>query len=490
MIKLNLKTKITLVASLLAAALLSILAFILLDSFQQSIHQAGHYALLALVVPVCFSVAGVVVMFFDISERKQAENTLRETKEFLESVVQNATVPCFLLDANHMVLFWNRACEALTGVKAADVVGTTGHWRAFYDHERPCLADLSIDGKFDDMSKYYTICGRSAMNPDGMQSEGWRHLNGSDRYVMFDAAPIRNARGELVAALETIQDITERKRAEDMSRRIAANLKESNEEIRSFAYIVSHDLRAPLVNLKGFSGELSYALRELAPVFAGGVAPLAEKERQKMEDLYQKDVPEALEFIDSSVNRMERLINAILKLSRLGRQDMKPERVVMEQVVASITKSLRHQIEQRRTTLTIGTLPDIVADRTVMEQIMGNLLDNAVKYLEPDRPGRIEINAETSSDSITFHVRDNGRGIAEEEMGKVFEIFRRAGRQDMPGEGMGLAYVKTLVRRQGGSIQCASQLGEGTTFSFTIPMIIRFKEHEQGVLETDGSTVN
>lgn len=490
MIKLNPETRITLVASLLAASLLSILAFILLDSFQQSIHQTGHYVLSALVIPACFSVAGVVGIFIDISGRKQAKGTLGEAKELLESVGRNVAVPSFLLDANHKVLIWNRACEALTGMKAADVVGTTGHWRAFYDHERPCLADLAIDGKFDDMSKYYTTCGRSALNPDGIRSEGWHHLGGMDRYVIFEAVPISNARGELVAAIETIQDITERKRAEDMSRRIAANLKESNEEIRSFAYIVSHDLRAPLVNLKGFSGELNYALRELAPVFASGVAPLAEKERQKMEDLYQRDVPEALEFIDSSVNRMERLINAILKLSRLGRQDMKQERVVMEQVVASILKSMGHQLEQRRATLAIGTLPDIVADRTVMEQIMGNLLDNAVKYLEPGRPGRIEINAETSSDSITFHVRDNGRGIAEEEMGKVFEIFRRAGRQDIPGEGMGLAYAKTLVRRQGGSIRCASQLGEGTTFSFTIPMVIRFKEHEQGVPGTDGSTVN
>ena len=100
---------------------------------------------------------------------------------------------------------------------------------------------------------------------------------------------------------------------------------------------------------------------------------------------------------------------------------------------------------------------------------MGNLLDNAVKYLAPDRPGRIEIEAETTAMTATFHIRDNGRGIAADDLDKVFEIFRRAGRQDIPGEGMGLAYVKTLVRRQGGSIRCISQLGEGTTFSFTIP---------------------
>jgi PAS domain S-box-containing protein len=261
-----LKTKMPLVVTMLATSLLSLSAFFLLDCFHQPIRHVNDYALLALIVPACFSIAavwalmryltgplvklaqeqdsliqtiipipvfckdahlykttfesgkggerGCVGTFIDISERKQAESALREAKELLENVGQNAAIPGFLLDANHKVLIWNRACEALTGVKSADVIGTTGHWRAFYDHERPCLVDLAIDDKFDDMSKYYTICGRSALNPDGMRSEGWCHLGGMDRYVIFEAVPIHNARGKLVAAIETIQDITELKLAE------------------------------------------------------------------------------------------------------------------------------------------------------------------------------------------------------------------------------------------------------------------------------------
>jgi signal transduction histidine kinase len=166
---------------------------------------------------------------------------------------------------------------------------------------------------------------------------------------------------------------------------------------------------------------------------------------------------------------MDRLINAILKLSRLGRQELKPKKVDMAQLASSILKSLKHQLEQRQTTVIMGDLPVVIADWNAMEQIMGNLLDNAVKYLVPDRPGRIEIDAETAAGMDVFHIRDNGRGIAAEDLEKVFEIFRRAGRQDIPGEGMGLSYVKTLVRRQGGSIRCISQPGKGTTFSFTIP---------------------
>jgi signal transduction histidine kinase len=110
-----------------------------------------------------------------------------------------------------------------------------------------------------------------------------------------------------------------------------------------------------------------------------------------------------------------------------------------------------------------------MADRTAMELIFGNLLSNAVLYLRPGCPGQIEVTGEAGSDETTFHIKDNGRGIAEEERNKVFEPFRRAGKPDTPGEGMGLAYVQALVRRHGGRIWFTSQPGVGTTFSFTIP---------------------
>jgi signal transduction histidine kinase len=110
----------------------------------------------------------------------------------------------------------------------------------------------------------------------------------------------------------------------------------------------------------------------------------------------------------------------------------------------------------------------VSADRTAMEQIMGNLLANAVAYLAPGRPGEIVITGERQTDVTVFAVRDNGRGIATDDTPKVFEPFRRVGRQDVPGEGMGLAYVRMLVRRHGGEIQCHSTLEVGTTFTFTI----------------------
>jgi signal transduction histidine kinase len=402
---------------------------------------------------------------------KKEHKALQEQMDCVERLIQSCAVPTFVIDNRHRVILWNRACEALTGMKAAEVIGTSDLGKVFYGYQRPILADFVIDGNIEEVPGNYEVHAHSLLIPDGLQAERWyTDRDGRKRYIVFDAAPIRNSEGETIAAVETLQDITDRKRAEEKLQKAATDLKERNEEIRSFAYIVSHDLRAPLVNLKGFSSELSRALRELAPLFESGVSLLKADERCKMEELFQKDVPEALEFIDSSVNRMDRLINAILKLSRLGRQELKPKKVDTADLTASILKTLKHQLEQRHTTVITGALPVVIADRTAMEQIMGNLLDNAVKYLSPDRPGRIEIEAETTAGMVTFHISDNGRGIAAHDMEKVFEIFRRAGRQDLPGEGMGLAYVKTLVRRQGGSIRCVSQPGEGTTFTFTIPL--------------------
>ena len=397
--------------------------------------------------------------------------TQQDQMDCVERLIQSCAVPTFVIDNQHRVVLWNRACEALTGVKSSEVIGEADLGKIFYGSEHPVLADFVIDGKLEEVRGNYDIHDHSLLIPDGLQAERWyTDRDGKERYIFFDAAPIRNSQGETIAAVETLQDITDRKLAEEKLQKVASDLKERNEEVKSFAYIVSHDLRAPLVNLKGFSSELSNALRELAPLFARGVASLDEGERHKMEELFLKDVPEALEFINSSVNRMDRLISATLKLSRLGRQELKPKKLDTKQLVTSILNTLRHQLEQRHATIDIGPLPVVVADKTALEQILGNLLDNAVKYLSTGRHGHIEITAEQDTEMTTFHIRDNGRGIAAADMEKVFKIFKRAGRQDIPGEGMGLAYVKTLVRRLGGSIWCVSELGEGATFSFSIPL--------------------
>jgi signal transduction histidine kinase len=276
-----------------------------------------------------------------------------------------------------------------------------------------------------------------------------------------------------------VHDLTARVQAEESVRRArdelevrvrerTAELEEANEEIRRFAYIVSHDLRAPLVNLQGFASELRTAADVLQAALPAALPHLEAPQGADVACALEQDIPEALDFIETSVTRMDHLIRAILHLSRLGRRELTFESLDMGALVHGTVQTLAHQIAQRQVQVTVEPLPTVSADRTAMEQIMGNLLANAVAYLAPGRPGEIVITGERHPSVTVFAVRDNGRGIATDDISKVFEPFRRVGRQDGPGEGMGLAYVRMLVRRHGGEIRCHSTLGVGTTFTFTI----------------------
>lgn len=247
------------------------------------------------------------------------------------------------------------------------------------------------------------------------------------------------------------------------------DLEDINEEMKNFATIVSHDLRAPLRNIHGFSSQLRTAIEDLEGLLEKYRSVMKVEDLERMRGILTQEIHEALRYIETSMGRMDSQINAILKLSKLGRRDLNFKEIRVEDVVREILSSMGHQIEKNRVKVRIGRLPSIVTDRTSMELIMGNLIDNAIKYLEPEREGDLEISGEEVGDTVVFRVRDNGRGIDEKDLSRVFEIFRRVGRQDIPGEGMGLAYVKTMVRRLGGRIWCQSKKGEGAVFEFTLP---------------------
>jgi signal transduction histidine kinase len=243
-------------------------------------------------------------------------------------------------------------------------------------------------------------------------------------------------------------------------------LTRSNEEIQRFAYIVSHDLRAPLVNIMGFTSEMEVATKTLGRYFQDEDPQI----RGDAKIAATQDLPEAAKFIRSSTGKMDRLINAILKLSREGRRELVAERVDLNQLFQTLADSLKHQIAETRTTLDIAPkLPVLATDRLAVEQVFGNLFDNALKYLQPGRDGHISVHAENARAAVIISIKDNGRGIAENDHDRVFELFRRAGRQDKPGEGIGLAHVRALVRRMGGDITLVSQLGVGSEFRVLLP---------------------
>ncbi len=252
--------------------------------------------------------------------------------------------------------------------------------------------------------------------------------------------------------------------------RRTADLTRANEEIQRFAYIVSHDLRSPLVNVMGFTSELETAAKPLRELIARLKAEAPQLLSRGATDAVELDLPESISFIRSSTQKMDRLINAILRLSREGRRNLTPEPVAMSALMESVIASLRQQADARGATVQVdGVLPDLVNDRLAVEQVFSNVVENALKYLKPGRAGAIRIRGRIEGAMRTYEVEDNGRGIDPKDHERVFELFRRAGAQDQPGEGIGLAHVRALVYRLGGTITVDSELDRGATFRICLP---------------------
>jgi signal transduction histidine kinase len=251
-----------------------------------------------------------------------------------------------------------------------------------------------------------------------------------------------------------------------------ADLREANDEIQRFANIVSHDLRSPLVNIMGFTSELEQMhadiFRRIASLSRGSAEP--EPQLDGPDKQLSHDFSEALDFIKSSISKMDRLINAILKLTREGWREFKPEQIDTTELIEGIVKTLAHQAAAARAEIRVAPLPGIVSDRLALEQIFSNLIDNSVKYLRPGVPGEITVHGRTKLGFSIFEVADNGRGIDPKDYQRIFDLFRRAGIQNRPGEGIGLAYVRALVRRLGGTMSVASELNSGSTFTVTLPI--------------------
>jgi signal transduction histidine kinase len=261
-----------------------------------------------------------------------------------------------------------------------------------------------------------------------------------------------------------------------------ADLREANDEIQRFAYIVSHDLRSPLVNIMGFTSELEELRADifkrianlarattsasLVPVAAGEIEPELEGEDKQL----SQDFAEALGFIKSSIAKMDRLITAILNLTREGRREFVPVRIDTRELIENIVTTVAHQASEAQAQIRVAPLPELVSDRLALEQIFSNLIDNALKYLKPGVPGDIHVGGRTKLGFAIFEITDNGRGIDPKDHQRIFDLFRRAGTQDKPGQGIGLAHVRALVRRLGGTMSVSSELHKGSTFTITLPI--------------------
>lgn len=250
--------------------------------------------------------------------------------------------------------------------------------------------------------------------------------------------------------------------------RLLNQIEEKSREFEHILYIASHDLRAPLVNLKGFASEME---ADLAPLDAAFRQPLPPDAAQWL--LLRGEYASALEsrgYIHKSIERLDRVLRGLLSYSRMGRLEPQLQTVDSNRLLRELTDSMQFRLRESRCELVIQALPPCIADPLLLQQVFQNILDNAIKYAKPGEAPHITITGTQQNDRVSFAVSDQGIGIAPAHLPKVFDLFYRSGEDgSVNGEGLGLALVQRMVRRMEGHIEVRSETGVGTTFELTLP---------------------
>jgi two-component system, chemotaxis family, sensor kinase Cph1 len=297
-----------------------------------------------------------------------------------------------------------------------------------------------------------------------------RAKDGSYYWVDTTIYPFVGENGKPIQYVAIRTDITKRKADEEQLLRIAAELAEKNKELEAIVYTVSHDLRSPLVNVQGFGKQLQRACDAInsAAEAAGenGAVPVAQL-KQPM----RVAVPQALRFINAGVAKMESLLAGLLRYSRLGRVALTIRPINVNGMIAEILAAMKFQLDEAKVDVHVEQLPVCEADSVQTSQVFSNLIDNALKYRDPQRPLRITIRGTVRDGQAIYEVADNGMGIAPEHQAKVFEIFHRLNPDTTGGEGLGLTIAQRVLERQRGRIWVESQFGQGSTFFVSLPAI-------------------
>ncbi len=235
----------------------------------------------------------------------------------------------------------------------------------------------------------------------------------------------------------------------------------ANEELRTFIYAVSHDLRSPLFSLSGFVNELRQGLQILLEQVP---APL----RERNAELIDTRILESMGYIERASGRLLTMTNSLLELGRLGRYELQPEPLAFPELVSEILAGYAMQIREKNLTVHTDVCSELRADRKAVNRILANLLDNAVKFA-PAEAGEVRVQADCDAGTCRICVSDNGPGMDPRTAEAVFEPFRRGAGPDIPGEGMGLAIVRSLARRLGGDVTVETTPGQGAEFTVIIP---------------------
>jgi PAS domain S-box-containing protein len=372
----------------------------------------------------------------DVTERKEREQALQESRNQLRALIDVLPVAVFVAEADGRIVEWNEAAEEIWGGEIAKSESV-----AEYDQYDAWWADTGDPVEPDEWPLARALEGEEVTDPDEIRIKGF---DGEYRTVLNHGMPVRDADGEVSRAVVTLVDITERK---EYQRR----LEESNERLEQFAYAASHDLQEPLRMVSSY---------------------LQLIERRYADD-FDEDGREFLEFAVDGADRMREMIDGLLEYSRIDTRGDPFEPVDLDAVLEDVHEDLQVRIEETGAEITTDGLPRVEGDVGQLRQVFQNLLDNAIEY-SGDEPPRIHVAADRDGDRWEISVSDEGIGIDPDDADRMYEMFQSLhSQEDHSGIGIGLALVERIVERHGGNIWVKSDPGEGATFSFTLSAVNR-----------------
>ena len=366
----------------------------------------------------------------DVTETLAAKAALRDSqRSFMAAFHGSPNMIIINTFPEGRVIEVNEAAERLTGFRREELIGRTTLdlevWGSIEDRQR-MMAALESDGKIHDMEISFLTC-----------SGEYRPAILSSSVIEFRGEP---------CLISTVQDISELKRAAEEREAFVHELEMKNEELERFTYTVSHDLKSPLVTIRGFLG------------FVEKAALARDEERLKQD----------LDRIRGATETMRRLLDELLELSRIGRQLNPPEDIDLCELVGEALSYLEEPIAERGIEVVVEDLPVVQGDRPRLLEVWQNLLENAVKFTRSAERPRMEVASRRDGDETVLYVRDNGDGIEPVYLEKIFGLFERLD-PDVDGTGVGLALVKRIVEVHGGRVWAESEgPGAGTTFCLTL----------------------
>ena len=282
--------------------------------------------------------------------------------------------------------------------------------------------------------------------------------------------PVFDETGKVCLLIPEGRDITDRKQAERELEQLLRTLEAKNRELQSVVFVASHDLKSPLVNLHGFSGELEKSCGQLETLL--GKEAMSDTFKKELYPILHEDIPESLQFIKASTTKMRVLLEGLLRISRVGTVELDIDTLDMNKILRDVLDATEFQIKHEHLSVSLEKLPPCLGDRDQINQVFTNLVDNAIKYLNPNRKGSLRISGKVEDDMSVYCVEDNGIGISPGHEKKVFELFHRLNPNGpVRGEGLGLTIICRILDRNNGRIWVESQPGEGSSFFVALPTV-------------------